>query len=75
MRHVTEHGKYDETGKETGQKVYRTGKDGVPVTVVVELVVARQGQKSTEPWAQGEEYLRCRVYPNLNNKTPIKIVR
>jgi len=66
--HVTEHGEYDKPGKETGEKVYRTGEYGVPITVVVELVIAGQGEESTESRTQREEYLRRRVYPHLMKK-------
>lgn len=65
VRHVTEHGEYDETGQETGEEVYGTGQYGVPVAVVVELVVAGQRQKGTETRSQREKHLGCRVYPYL----------
>lgn len=72
MCHVTEHGEYNEPGQETGEKVYRTGQYGVPITVVVELVVAGQGEKRAESWAQREEDLRRRVYPYLVDKKFLK---
>lgn len=50
MRHISEHGEYDETSKETGEKVYRTSNDGIPVTVIIELVITGQGKKRSKPW-------------------------
>jgi len=63
--HVAEHGEYDETGEETGEEVYRTGEYRVPVTVVIELVVTRQGEQRAESRTQREEHLGRRVYPHL----------
>lgn len=68
MRHVPEHGEYDEAGQETGEEVYRTGENGVPVTVVVELVVTGQCEERTEPRAQREEHLRRCVDPHLKHE-------
>jgi len=63
--HVAEHGEYDKTGEETGEEVYRTGEYRVPITVIIELVVTRQGEQRAEPRAQREEHLRRSVYPHL----------
>jgi len=69
VRHVPEHGEYDEAGQETGEEVYRTGENGVPVTVVVELVVTGQREERAEPWAQREKHLRRCVDPHLKHAT------
>lgn len=70
--HITEHGEYNKPCKETGEKVYRTGEYGIPITVVVELIVAGQGEESAKSRTQREKDLRRSVYPHL---IKIKYVR
>lgn len=65
MRHVPEDGEDDESGQEAGQAVDAAGDDGVAIAVVVELVVAREGQQGAEAGAQREKDLRGRVDPHL----------
>ena len=47
VSHVAEDGEDDRGGEEAGEGVDRADEEGVPVAVVVELVVAAQGQKSS----------------------------
>ena len=47
MGKMTEDGEDDGGGEEAGEGVDRADEEGVPVAVVVELVVAAQGQKSS----------------------------
>ena len=47
VSHVAEDGEDDRGGEEAGEGVDRADEEGVPVAVVVELVVAAQGKKSS----------------------------
>lgn len=66
MCHVPQHREDNETGQEACETVDGAGQHCVSVAVVVELVVAGQSQKSSEPRTQREEYLRCSIYPYLD---------
>lgn len=73
VRHIPEHGEYDEAGQEAGEEVYRAGQYGVPVTVVVELVVTGQSEQCAESRAQREKHLRCRIDPHLRNTRTLHV--
>lgn len=65
VRHITQNGKDNETGQETGQAINTARQYRVPVAVVVELVVTGEGQQRAETGTQREEDLRGGVYPHL----------
>ena len=65
--HVAQHAEDDESRHEAGDAVDGAGEDGVLVAVVVELVVAGQGEQCSEPWSKREEDLCGCSYPNLFN--------
>ena len=44
------------------------------VAVVVELVIAREGQQGPKPGAQGEEDLGSRSYPHLDTEVKIHLI-
>lgn len=65
MRHVPQHREDDEPGQEAGETVDGAGEHRVPVAVVVELVVAGEGEQGPESRSQWEEDLRGGVDPHL----------
>lgn len=65
MCHVAEHREYHKSSQEAGETIDAAGQDSVLVAVVVELVVAGQGQQRSEPRTQREEYLGGCINPNL----------
>ena len=67
VSHEAHDGEDDEAGEDAGGAVGEGDEDGVPVTVVGELVVASQGDQAAEAGAQGVEDLRGRVRPHLGH--------
>ena len=64
--HVSQHGENDEPRHEAGDTVDGAGDDGVLVAVVVELVVAGQGQQGAKAGPEGEEDLSGGGNPDLS---------
>lgn len=60
-----QHREHHQGGQNGGEEVDERHQDGVKVAVVVPLVVAGEGDDSTEAQTQGEEDLRGRVTPHL----------
>lgn len=65
VRHVPQNWEDDESGQEARQTIDAAGEDRVSVAVVVEFVVAREGQQRAETGTQREEDLGGGVYPHF----------
>lgn len=61
-------GEDGEAGKDAGHAVHHADKDGVREAVVVELVVGGEGHQPTPRHGEGEEDLRGRVLPDLEEE-------
>lgn len=61
--HIAQHGEDHESGQKAGQTINAAGDDGVAITIVVEFVVAGEGEQRAKSGTQREEYLRCGIDP------------
>ena len=68
ISHVANNPEDDEAGEHAGDAVTHGHDDGVPVHVVVEVVVAGQGDHHAPRDANREENLCARLSPNLQGK-------
>ena len=66
MGHVADDPEDDEPGKDTGHAVTTGHDDGVSEDVVVEVIVAGEGDHNSPGDADGEEYLCTSICPNLD---------
>lgn len=73
ISHETDKAKDDETSKETGSTIGHSDDDGVSEAVVVELVVAGQGNQSTPAGAERKEDLDGGVRPNLKKYRKLRV--
>ena len=63
--HVADDSEDDKPGKDTGHTVTTGHDDGVSEDVVVEVIVAGEGDHNSPGDSDGEEYLRTSICPNL----------
>ena len=74
MSHEAHDGEDDEASEDAGGAVGEGDEDGVPVAVVGELVVAGEGDQTSETGSKRVENLGGSISPNLgNHKTVTKV--
>ena len=74
MSHEANDGEDDEAGEDAGGAVGESDKDGVPVAVVGELVVASEGDQASEAGSKRVENLGGSVGPNLTDNNTVNKV-
>ena len=62
---VTEDSEHHQAGKDRGDGVADADNEGVPVTIIAELVVAGERQLAAVTHREREKYLRGRGAPDL----------
>ena len=74
MSHEAHDGEDDEASEDAGGAVGEGDEDGVPVAVVGELVVAGEGDQTSEAGAKRVENLGGSVGPNLTDNNTVNKV-